>query len=84
MSCSDVAMQQPGPAACGVPRYMGPPARGCPQVRRGDVAGRVMGVSRRPPPRLADCTAHRCLPGAETSSRCAVQPPARFGDTGSW
>ncbi|XP_061858662.1 transcription cofactor vestigial-like protein 3 isoform X2 [Colius striatus] len=35
MSCSDVAMQQPGPAACGAPRYVtgtaAAPATGCPQ-----------------------------------------------------
>ncbi|XP_039912465.2 transcription cofactor vestigial-like protein 3 isoform X2 [Hirundo rustica] len=31
MSCSDVAMQQPAPAACGAPRYMAAPAAGCAQ-----------------------------------------------------
>nr|XP_021396952.1 transcription cofactor vestigial-like protein 3 isoform X2 [Lonchura striata domestica] len=31
MSCSDVAMQQPAPAACGAPRYPAAPAAGCAQ-----------------------------------------------------
>ncbi|XP_063250006.1 transcription cofactor vestigial-like protein 3 isoform X2 [Prinia subflava] len=31
MSCSDVAMQQPAPAACGAPRYVAAPAAGCAQ-----------------------------------------------------
>ncbi|OPJ66562.1 transcription cofactor vestigial-like protein 3 isoform B [Patagioenas fasciata monilis] len=37
MSCSDVAMQQPAPAACGAPRYLAgaaaAPAAGCPQKK---------------------------------------------------
>ncbi|XP_057245910.1 transcription cofactor vestigial-like protein 3 isoform X1 [Malurus melanocephalus] len=33
MSCSDVAMQQPGPAACGAPRYLAAPAAGCAQKK---------------------------------------------------
>ncbi|XP_068036683.1 transcription cofactor vestigial-like protein 3 isoform X1 [Anomalospiza imberbis] len=33
MSCSDVAMQQPAPAACGAPRYLAAPAAGCAQKK---------------------------------------------------
>ncbi|XP_051634938.1 transcription cofactor vestigial-like protein 3 isoform X4 [Manacus candei] len=33
MSCSDVAMQQPAPAACGTPRYLAAPAAGCAQKK---------------------------------------------------